>query len=101
MIEGLHQRHYKNAIINVLEAWGGEAYGRDVIAALMNDPRHKLDLTAEEKVQIDLSGGNTFKHACRAAAEQLRKDGYIKKSNLIKEEFGQGRRSFIYLQIIN
>jgi len=79
MIEGLHQRHYKNGILNVLKAPGDEAYRRDVIAALMNDPRHKLALTAEEKVQIDLSGGNTFKHACRAAAEQLRKDGYIKK----------------------
>ena len=31
MIEGFHQRHYKNAIINVLEAWGGEAYDRKVI----------------------------------------------------------------------
>jgi hypothetical protein len=31
MIEGLHQRHYKNAIISVLKVWDGEAYGREVI----------------------------------------------------------------------
>ena len=79
MIEGLHQRHYKNAILNVLKAPSDEAYRRDVIAALMNDPRHKLDLTAEEKAQTDPCRDNTFKHACRAAAEQLRKDGYIEK----------------------
>ena len=48
MIKGLHQRHYKNAIINVLEAWGGEAYGRDVIDALMNGPNEfRIELTAE------------------------------------------------------
>jgi len=79
MIKGLHQRHYKNAIINVLEAWGGEAYGRDVMDALMNDPKFKIELTAEEKAQLDPCGDNTFKHAYRAAAEQLRKDGYIEK----------------------
>ena len=78
MIEGLHQRHYKNAIINVLEAWGGEAYGRDVINALMNDPRDKLDLTAEEKEQRSPCGDNEFKKGCRAAVQQLRKEGYIK-----------------------
>ena len=79
MIKGLHQRHYKNAIINVLEAWGGEAYGRDVIAALMNDPKFKIDLTPEEKAQTDPCGDDTFKHGCRAAIEQLRKEGYIEK----------------------
>jgi hypothetical protein len=79
MIEGLHQRHYKNAIISVLEDWGGQAYGRDVIDALLNDPKHKIELTYEEKVQADLGRDNTFKHACRAAVEQLRKDAYIEK----------------------
>jgi len=39
MIGGLHQRYYKNAIINVLKAWGGEAYGRDVIDALISAPQ--------------------------------------------------------------
>jgi len=79
MIHELYQGHYKNAIINVLEAWGGEAYGRDVQDALLNDPEFKIELTAEEKAQTDPCGDNTFKHACRAAAEQLRKDSYIEK----------------------
>jgi len=80
MIEGLHQRHYKNAIINVLEAWGGETYGRDVIDALMNEPNEfRIELTGEEKAQTEPCGDNTFEHACRAAVEQLRKDGYIEK----------------------
>jgi len=77
----LHQGHYKNAIINALKAWGGQAYGRDIIDALMNGRPDEfgLSLTAEEKAQTDPCGDNTFKHACRAAAEQLRKDGYIEK----------------------
>ena len=101
MIEGFHQRHYKNAIINVLKDWGGEAYGRKVIDVLMNDPNFKIELTAEEKAWTDPCGDNTFKHGCRAAVEQLRKDATLKKSNLIKEEFGHGHRSLIYLQITN
>ncbi len=79
MIEGFHQRHYKNLIIAVLGHWRGEAYGRKVIHALMNDPNFKIELTAEEKAWTDPCGDNTFKHACRAAVEQLRKDGYIEK----------------------
>jgi len=80
MIEGIHQRHYKNAIINVSKAWGGKAYGRDVIDALMNGPgQFRIELTPGEKAQIDLCGDNTFKHRCRAAVEQLRKDGHIEK----------------------
>ena len=81
MIEGFHQRHYKNIIIAVLEHWGGEAYGREVIHALMNDelPGFEIGLTATEKARTDSYGDNTFKHACRAAVEQLRKDGYIEK----------------------
>ena len=80
MIEGLHQQHYKNGILNVLKAPGDEAYRRDVIDALMNGPdQFRLELTPEEKAKTDPCGDNTFKHACRAAAEQLRKDGYIEK----------------------
>lgn len=79
MIKGYHQRHYKNGIINVLKAWGGKAKAYEVIDTLMSDPKFKFDLTAEEKAQIDPCGDKTFKHACRAAAEQLRKDGYIEK----------------------
>ena len=47
---------------------------------MMNDPKFKIDLTPEEKTQIDPYGDNTFKHGCRAAVEQLRKDGYIEKA---------------------
>jgi len=81
MIEGFHQRHYKNAIINVLEAWGGKAYCHKVIDALINDPNFMIELTAEEKARTDHSGNNTFKHGCHAAVEQLRKEGYIEKAN--------------------
>ena len=38
-----------------------------------------IGLSAEEKEQRSPCGDNTFKHAYRAAAEQLRKDGYIEK----------------------
>ena len=37
MIEGLHQRYYKNAIINVLKARSGEAYGRGAAEQLRKD----------------------------------------------------------------
>ncbi len=34
----------------MLEAWGGRAYARDVIDALMNGPdEFRLDLTSEKK----------------------------------------------------
>lgn len=80
MLKGLHQRHYKNAIINVLEAWGGKARAKEVIDALMNGPpEFRIELSSEEKAETDLSGTNVFKHACHAAVEQLRKDGYIEK----------------------
>jgi hypothetical protein len=45
----------------------------------MNDPKFKFDLTAEEKARVYPNGDNVFKKCCRAAAEQLRKDGYIEK----------------------
>ena len=43
----------------------------------MNDPNFKIELTAEEKAQTDPCGDNTLKHACDAAVEQSRKEGYI------------------------
>lgn len=46
----LHQGHYKNAIIEVLKAWGGQAYGHEVINALLNDPNSKIELTAPTDV---------------------------------------------------
>jgi len=50
MIGGLHQRYCKNAVINVLKAWGGEAYGRDGIDALVSAPKFKLLIYRTEKV---------------------------------------------------
>ncbi len=80
MIEGYCQYNYKRAILNVLEAWGGEAYGHKVIDALMNGPNEfKLELTAEEKAKTDNYGQNVFRHHCHAARRQLVKEGYIKK----------------------
>jgi len=39
----------------VLEAWGGQAYARDVIDALMNGPdEFRLDLTSEKKYRRTL-----------------------------------------------
>ncbi len=102
MIEGLHQRHYKNAIVSILESWSGEAYGREVIDAMMNGPdEFRIGLTEEEKARTDPYGDNTFEHACLAAVEQLRKDGYVESLILINGGFGHGRRSLIYLQNTN
>jgi len=49
MIKGYCQYNYKRAVLNMLEAWGGQAYARDVIDALMNGPdEFRLDLTSEK-----------------------------------------------------
>ena len=79
MIEGYRQYNYKNGILNVLKAPGDEAYRRDVIDALMNDPKFKIELSAEEKEQRSPCGDNEFKKSCRAAVQQLRKEGYIEE----------------------
>ena len=87
MIEGYCQYNYKRAILNVLEAWGGEAYAHDVIDALMNGPDElRLDLTGEEKARVYPNGDNVFKKCCRAAVEQLRKEGYIKPYKPYKDK---------------
>ncbi len=101
MIEGYCQYNYKRAILNVLEDWGGEARRREVIYALMNDPRHKLYFAAEEKAQIDPSGGIHLSMLATPQYSSYEKRAISKKPNLINEGFGHKRRSLIYLQITN
>ena len=92
MIKGLHQRHYKNAIINVLEAWGGEAYGRDVMDALMNDwDGFGIGLSAEI-TNLRRVVGLRYSNCGNKAILSL--------INHIKIKFG-GRHRNLYLQITN
>ncbi len=103
MIKGYCQDNYKRAVLNVLEAWGGQAYARDVIDALMNGPdEFRLDLTSEEKVQTGPCGNNTFKHAYCAAVEQLRKEGYIKPYKPYKDKiWRRTQKPYTYRLLIN
>jgi len=99
MIKGLHQRHYKNAIINVLEAWGGEAYGRDVMDALMND-WDGLGLVQRRKSREAPVEITNLRRVVGLRYSNCGNKAILSLINHIKIKFG-GRHRNLYLQITN
>ena len=78
MIDSLYQHHFCNAIIMELEARGGEADCGEVIEVLAGS-KYWPKLSSEELLLTDPCGTNKFRHSCHAAAQWLRKKGYIAK----------------------
>ena len=78
MIDALHQYHFCNAIIMELDNRGGEADCGEVIEVLAGS-KYWPELSPKELLLTDPSGPNKFRHSCHAAAQWLRKNGWIEK----------------------
>jgi hypothetical protein len=80
-IRDFHQENYKLCIIKYLDNGAGAAYANDVTDYWRSQFLREGTFTLEEFEQRDACGDNTWKKGFRAAAQQLRKEGFLEKHN--------------------